>query len=153
MTNIISQTDFHLLARCLIGKPIGHAWRGYGTAIFLEFGQMNKRRSKSINGNPKGEATAMLEWDWRVESLKSISFGSGSGKRKIENGLKSIIEKEVKDVYLEGRLPELVISLSGNKWVHTFSTYEGHPQWTLFMPNGVCLSSRLGHIEIEPCSK
>jgi hypothetical protein len=36
---------------------------------------------------------------------------------------------------VEGRLPELVIALSGGLWVHAFNTAEGQPQWTVFLPD------------------
>jgi hypothetical protein len=128
---------------------LSHAWRGYGSAIFFEFGKLNYGDTK----NPKGEASAMLEWSWRIEKKKSVFFGSFSGVRKIANGLQSLIGSEVLDVAVEGRLPELVISLSGSVWIHSFTTVEGHPEWTLFLPNRNCLFSRIGRIEIEPCDK
>jgi hypothetical protein len=95
----------------------------------------------------------MLEWDWRVEKHTSIYFGSGSFAQKIKNGLQAIVSHKVEDVSVEGRLPELVLSLSGSIWIHTFAIYEKHPQWTLFLPNKNCLSSRIGRVEIESCDK
>jgi hypothetical protein len=128
--------------------PVAHTWRGYSTAIFIELGQLNQNEGK----NPVGEATAMLEWDWRVEKRKSIYFGSGSYARKIRNGLRALVGRTVEDVYTEGRLPELVLCLSGGIWIHTFAIYERHPQWTLFLPDKNCLSSKSGLIEIKRCN-
>src|SRR5205085_2771022 len=124
-------------------------WRGHGTAIFIELGKLNRSGSK----NPKGEATAMLEWDWRVEKHKSIYFGSGSSAHKINKGLQALIGLRVEEISIEGRLPELILALSGGFWIHTFATCENHPAWTLFLPDRNCLSSRIGRIQIEKCDK
>jgi hypothetical protein len=149
MAEVVSLEKFQILTRCLLGMSVSHAWRGYGSAIFVEFGELNYADRK----NPKGEASVMLEWSWRIEKKKSVFFGSFSGERKIANGLQSLIGRKVVDVSAEGRLPELVISLSGDIWIHSFTTVEGHPEWTLFLPDGNCLSSRLGRLEIEACDK
>ena len=46
----------------LLGKPATHIWRGYGSALFIEFGQLTPR---SGNGeNDRGEITLMIEWSW-----------------------------------------------------------------------------------------
>jgi hypothetical protein len=148
MSEVISTDEFQKLTRCLLGMPVSAAWRGYGSAVFFELGKLNRNVSKDT----KGEATVMLEWSWRVEKPRSVMFGSFSGERKIAHGLKSLVGRKVLDVGVEGRLPELVIRLSGGAWVHSFTTVEGHPQWTLFLPVNACLSSRLGQLEKDACA-
>lgn len=81
----------------------------------------------------KGEATVMIEWSWRVERAQSIAFGSWSGDRKISNGLRKLENLSVVEIGVEGRLPELVVQLSGSFWVHSFVTVEGQPEWCLFL--------------------
>lgn len=149
MVDVISPEVFITRTRCLLGMPVSHAWRGYGSAIFLEFGELVRGDRK----NPLGESSAMLEWSWRVEKKKSVFFGSFSGERKIANGLQALVGRQIVNVAVEGRLPELILSVSGGIWVHSFTTVEGHPEWTLFLPDRNCLSSRLGRIESEPCIK
>ncbi len=149
MVEVVSLERFQTLTRCLLGISVSHAWRGYGSAIFFEFGELNHDRKN----NPKGEASVMLEWSWRIEKKKSVFFGSFSGERKIANGLQSLVGRKIVSVAAEGRLPELVICLSGSVWIHSFTTVEGHPEWTLFLPDGNCLLSRLGHIEIKACDE
>ena len=68
-----------------------------------------------------------------------IRFGSWNGERKITNGVRSLLDREVLSVALEGRLPELVVQLSGNLWVHSFAAVMGQPDWTLFPPDDCCL--------------
>jgi hypothetical protein len=144
MTQVwISPDEFKALTKEIIGLPVSHSWRGFGSAIFLEIGEL--RRGSGEN-NPRGEATVMLEWSWRVERLRSIYFGSFSGDRKIANGLAKLQGLEVLDVTIEGRLPELVVRLSGNIWVHSFNTIESQPEWCLFVPTGGWVDSHVGKL-------
>jgi|SRR5581483_135726 len=133
----ITIEQFHLLTRPLIGLPVSRPWRGYGSAIFLELGKLVEENWKKPDGacrtTSKGEAGVMIEWSWRVEKPQSIWFGSWSGNRKITNNLSVLQGHSVVDITVEGRLPELVIRLSGGIWVHSFTTVEGQPQWCLFL--------------------
>ncbi len=147
MADIISTKDFFERTRCLLEMPVSYAWRGYGTAIFLELGVLKNEAGNHL----KGDATVGLEFDWRVEKLKSIFFGSGSGTRKIDNGLKKLVNTKIIEVEAEGRLSELVLTLTSNLWLGSFTIYEPQPQWTLFLPDGNCLSSIRGKIMIEVC--
>ena len=117
----------------LIGLRASYAWRGYGTALFLEFGRL--RRTSRLH-HPVGEAGAMVEWSWRVERQRSIAFGSWSSDRQIDAGIERLAGPHVTDVTITGRLPELVIALSDRRWVHTFMTAKGAPAWTVFLHDG-----------------
>ena len=147
MVDTISRKEFTELTRCLLDLPVSHAWRSGGSAIFLELGKL----TSDEENNPNGEATFMLEFDWRVEKLRSIYFGSTSGNRKIANGLRRLTQQKVTGVEVEGRLPELILTFSGNLWLRTFTLYEPQPMWTIFLPSGKCLSSEQGKIKIELC--
>ncbi|MBJ6134643.1 hypothetical protein JAU75_17515 [Ochrobactrum sp. Q0168] len=108
-------------------------WRGYGSAIFLEFGQLSSTRGgDSTKGNPVGEFTIMFEWSWRIESQTAILTGSSSDEKEWETIFKSIIGQTVSDITLFGRLPELSITLSGDRYLVSFITADGQPAWTLF---------------------
>lgn len=78
----------------------------------------------------------MFQWSWRVESAGAIRFGSWSSERRITTGVQALAGRRVVDLSVTGRLPELVISLSGGLWVHSFMTAEGQPEWTVFLPDG-----------------
>lgn len=135
--NTISQEQFRELTRPLIGLPISLVWRGYGSAIFLELGELSERTRFSKNGQEKtsllGRFGVMIEWSWRVERLKSIYFGSWSSDKIIDNRLNKLKGKTIIAVEIEGRLPELVLELSDSFWVHSFATDEGQPEWCLFL--------------------
>jgi hypothetical protein len=88
----------------------------------------------------------MIEWSWRVESPAGIQFGSWSGKRKMEHGILGLIGHKIEGIALTGRLPEISIRLSGGKWVHSFMTAEGQPEWGLFLPDSSWLCVRRGRL-------
>jgi hypothetical protein len=125
----LTRDDFHRLTRPLVGQPVSSAWRGHGSAHFLELGELAVRDETD---HLKGDATVMIEWSWRVEAARSVRFGSYSLERKMTSGVRSLRGRTVVDVSVEGRIPELVVALSGGVWVHAFTTVEGQPRWTLF---------------------
>jgi hypothetical protein len=89
----------------------------------------------------------MIEWSWRVEGPRSIRFGSWSTDTKIDHGLPRLAGRRVRDVTLEGRIPELVVALSGGVWVHSFATVEPQPRWVLFLGDGDWCFCRRGRLE------
>ena len=129
----ITREQFHALTRPLAGLTVSHTWRGAGSAIFLELGFLTDETWTSRRGGERtmtrGAVTLMLEWSWRVESPRTVLFGSWSGERRITRGVRSLQGRVVTDVAVAGRLPELVLSLDGGRWVHTFMTAEGQPAW------------------------
>ncbi|HEX9997705.1 MAG TPA: hypothetical protein VGB45_11220 [Abditibacterium sp.] len=132
----ITPEQFHTMTRAFIGLPVSHTWRGYGDAIFFELGQLlprsRTRKDGSIRTSYRGQATIDLENGWRVERLRSIFFGSSNGYKRIENCLKKLEGLEIVEITSQGRLPEVIIQLSGGYWLHSFATWEGQPDWTLF---------------------
>ena len=86
----------------------------------------------------------MVEWSWRVERPRSVLFGSLSSDRRITNQLQRLVGENVTDVAIVGRLPELVVGLSGKLWLHSFTTVEGQPEWALFLPDRSWLCVRRG---------
>lgn len=119
---------FHLL----IGKPVSRVWRGHGSALFIEFGELNLfALGDNPNTQPKGEFTLMIEWSWRIESKNTILLGSWSDEEKWLDGFNEILGRQVVSVELFGYLPEIMLSLSGNLRVLSFNTSEGQPCWAL----------------------
>ncbi len=146
----------HLLNRyrqALKEMSISHVWRGYGTAIFLEFGELTpKLRKDGTPGNPDGELTLMIEWSWRVEEADYIAFGSWSQDKDWEPWLGRLVGRKVLDVGVFGRLPEVNMSLSDDMYVVSFMTAESGPEWALIdhRENGLpTLISKHGRIGSE----
>jgi hypothetical protein len=73
-------STFNRIGAELVGMKVSHLWRGYGSAIFLEFGNLSpgSARRDGSPGNPMGEITIGIEWSWRIENATSIICGSWS---------------------------------------------------------------------------
>ncbi len=137
----------------LKGKSVTHVWRGYGSAIFLEFGALTERkRCGDTLSQPNGELTLMIEWSWRVEKPRSILAGSWSSERRWPSVFKRLIGCEVRQVDFLGTLPEISLSLSKGLRVVSFMTAEGQPAWALIarQPNLGSLSVKRGRLYVEP---
>jgi hypothetical protein len=112
---------------------VAHTWRGYGSAIFLEFGSLSPRvRHDGSPGQPNGTFGAMIEWHWRIESENAIICGSSSDDAVMEAGLSALRGTTATAIETFGMLPELAIGLSNGYRVLSFMTAEGDPRWTLF---------------------
>jgi len=126
------QEVFAEYRKALIGLPVAHVWRGHGSALFLEFGALTPNvRQDGSPGNPDGEISAMIEWSWRIERGPSIICGSWSDEALWQSAFDRISGAAVTDASTFGRLPELLISLTGDLHVASFMTAEGDPRWAL----------------------
>jgi hypothetical protein len=134
---------------------VSSVWRGHGSAVFLELGALRKRHFRRPGEEStrlrkdKGEATVMVEWSWRIERARSIAVGSWSTERRINSGIKALLGARVVGISLEGRLPELVISFTGARWLQSFMTAEGQPQWAVKLPDFTWLRVRKGRLARE----
>jgi len=128
-----AEPDFISFSSSLIGLPVSHIWRGYGSAIFLEFGALAPRRIRSDGspGNPRGEWTLGIEWSWRIEGKRRIWCGSWSDEKRWPGAFARLIGANVKSVSLYGRLREISVNLSNGLYVLSMMTAEGDPEWGL----------------------
>ena len=116
----------------LKGQPLSHVWRGHGTALFLEFGDLSARlRRDGTEVGKIGAVTVGIQWDWRLEKSRSILVGSRTGMQKCEKAFVDIIGSTVIDLQLIGTLPEISIVLSSGHRVLSFMTDEGQPSWAI----------------------
>ena len=154
-TLLQTTVDFADFTGPLIGLPVSHVWKGYGSAIFLEFGALSEgreRRDGSL-GNPKGEWTLMIEWSWRIEGKRLIWCGSWSDKDRWPRALERLKGATVASVQLFGRLPEIELTLSNRLHLLSMMTSEGNPEWSLrrqTSTGGVWLSVKSGRLTLEP---
>jgi hypothetical protein len=141
----VKMIDPRPFRKAMIGKPVSHVWRGYGSALFLEFGKLTSRKRESgEEGNPMGELTLMVEWSWRIERKYSILGGSWSSEKKWPGMFNKLLGAVVTDVEFFGRLPEISVSLSNGLCVATFMTVEGQPEWTVLSSNPL-----IGHLCVK----
>ena len=126
----------------LVSLPLSHLWRGYGSAIFLEFGRLTPSAGTRRDGaalDPRGEFGLMIQWSWRIENATSILCGSWSEEFLWGPTFDLLRNKVVQELSVVGRLPEIAIVLAGDLYVSSFMTAEGDPQWALFDRRGGAL--------------
>lgn len=124
--------SFEQLAKSLIGLPIGHIWRGYGSAIFLEFGKLRSRyRRDGSPGNPEGEASLGIEWSWRIEHEAAIRCGSWSEEDLWEPAFDLLRGARIARLEVFGILPEVALTMDVGVRLLSFSTTDGQPQWDI----------------------
>jgi hypothetical protein len=115
---------------------ISYSRSNYGTAVFLELGELLKETSDSEEA---GEAAIMLEWSWRIENSEIVLAGSFDSKRDATRALEGLTGVRVSAIEIDGNLPELIIRLSNQTTLRSFTTSHGSPQWMVFLPDGTYL--------------
>lgn len=127
------QNAFNRIAADLVGVKVGHLWRGYGSAIFLEFGSLTAGRIRRDGspGNPVGELTIGIEWSWRIENAESIICGSWSEEELWEPAFERVRHSTLTSLSTFGRLPEIDLAFADGLHLVSFMTAEGQPEWSL----------------------
>ena len=138
----------------LVGLPVSHVWRGHGSALFLEFGDLTpstRIRRDGSTGPPTGEITLMIEWSWRIEKPRSILGGSWSDERKWPGMFSKVQGGWVVGAKTFGALPEIEVSLSNGLRVVSFMTAEGQPEWSLICHGSMqrTLGVRRGRLVVQ----
>ena len=130
----------------LSGMPVTHSWRGYGSAIFLEFGPLTaavdrdgkpRVRRNGSPYNPLGEMEAMIESGWRVVRGGELVADSRSESLQIQRTLDELIGLTVVSAHATDGPIEIEITLSDGSSLTTFADDEPTSDWTIFDP---CLS-------------
>lgn len=130
----------------LQGAAVSSVWRGHGSTIFLEFGDLSVK-SSTITGRklqPQGSCTLMIEWSWRIERPLSILGGSFSHEGRWPAMFDKLIGAQVQDVQFLGALPETVVCLSNGMRVSSFMTADGQPAWCI-----ICRKPRIGTLSVK----
>jgi hypothetical protein len=123
---------FEPFAASLIGLPISHVWRGYGSAIFIECGKLHPVANRDgSTGHPEGEVSLGVEWSWRIEDATAIRCGSWSEEDLWERALDDLRHARIARCELFGELPEVAMTTDGGVRFLSFSTTDGQPQWHL----------------------
>ena len=78
----------------------------------------------------------MFDCRWRLEAKSSIIVGSLNGYRAIDNHIKKLIGKSVKNISFVGRIPEMLVQLNGNRWVQSFTSYKAEDWGIIFHDKG-----------------
>jgi DUF3027 family protein len=140
---MISTAEFINLVSPLLGMTISLPWRGHGSAVFLELGELQPL-SHPRQRHQDGEACISLEWDWRLESEKQIICGSSNSSPEIEKAIANLRNQKVEAITLDGRIPELIIDLSDGYILRSMAMTSGYPQWSVRLPDETYLSADEG---------
>jgi len=125
---------------------VSSVWRGHGSAIFLEFGELSFN-SSTITGRklqPQGASTLMIEWSWRIERPRSILGGSFSPEGRWPAMFDKLIGAKVQNIQFLGALPEVVVWLSNGLRVSSFMTADGQPAWCI-----ICRKPKIGALCVK----
>lgn len=123
---------FESFASSLIGLRLSYIWRGYGSAIFIECGELQPVATRDGSlGHPEGEVSLGVEWSWRIEDQSAIRCGSWSEEHLWEPAFDTLRNSEIFRCELFGALPEVAITTKGGIRFTSFSTTDGQPQWHL----------------------
>jgi hypothetical protein len=146
-TTNVNQSEFDDITRSFVGLELSRPWRGHGTALFSEVGPLLHTYERTKR--PRAERGLEFSWSWRVESARSILFGSSSSDRRIARGVDSLAGLTIEGISLVGRLPELCVKLSGGLWIASYSASETQPDWSIFLSDGTWLTIRRGRVVRE----
>lgn len=137
--------SFVELVQPLIGLPVALPWKGYGSTIFLELGQLLTLESKR-GRDQRGQACIWVDWDWRVESGTSILYGSSCSRPEINKGIATLKDARIESLSLAGEVPELVIHFSNGHCLRSMCMVKGGPQWTIRLEENVRMSIEGGKL-------
>ena len=139
----------------LADMPLSLLWRGYGSAIFLEFGHLKPagQRRDGSERNPTGEFSIGIEWSWRIENDSSIICGSWSDEDKWEPAFDLVRRQRLRRITTYARLPELDLQFANHHHVLSFNTTDEQPDWFIIdrrNETAVTLMVDQGKLAIEP---
>ena len=135
---------FQLMVQPLVGLAVSRPWKGYGSTIFLELGNLSPHYFKERRLGDEGEAHIEVSWDWRVENGTKILYGSSNSGPCIETGIAALMGATVEELSIVGCIPELVVQFSNGQCLRSMCMVSGEPEWCIKLPNGDYLRPRNG---------
>ena len=117
----------------LVGKKVSHVWFGDYSALYIELGELSlgKVRRNGTTGNPRGEITIYVGFDWRIEKAKSIVGGKNLSRKKRRSIIGGLPQRTIEKIEIVGRIPELQIQFSSSLWLITFNLSASQPDWSI----------------------
>jgi len=126
----ISEADFRESISPLIGLPISRPWLGYGSALFLELGDLSPPNHGG-QVSEKGDYAIFINWDWRVESTSQVLFGSSNDRKEINAGLAGLKDSKIISLEINGPIAEISLNLSNGSTLKSMVMHSGNPQWNI----------------------
>jgi hypothetical protein len=148
MATVLSEQEFRDCVLPLHGLEVSLAWKGYGSAVFLELGRLSAPKNDRAS-HERGEACLSVAWDWRVENASSILFGSSNTRPEIEVGIRELQGSRTDNIVAVGAVPELAVTFSNGKCLRSMAMTSGNPQWGIKLPSGSWLSTEDGLLWLD----
>jgi hypothetical protein len=130
--------------RALIGLPVSLPWKGYGSAIFLELGELTRRRSGQRRAHDEGKVCIYIGWDWRCEAGNTVLFGSSNSRPAIERGIQALAASKVVSIAINGKVPELSIEFSNGYRLISAAMLPDGSEWSVRLGESLYLSAEKG---------
>jgi hypothetical protein len=121
----------------LADMSVSAVWKGYGTAIFLELGNLSPVDQRR---GPKGEVTIYISWDWRVEKGNRVMFGSSNSSPEMADGIATLVGLTVKGATIQGMVPELLIAFSDEARLQSAAMCTDTSEWDVSLPGNIWIS-------------
>lgn len=142
---MITSKEVESLLIELRGSEVTNAWRGYGSAIFLELGHLMNRGVRE----PRGEQTIAIEWSWRLQDQHSVLLGSWDDNNLIDQFPNTVIGETIGSLGLFTELNELDIKFKSTRRLLSFTTTFGDPQWYIRFKNNNYLAVEKSRFTLE----
>lgn len=136
----------NLLVRPFVGMPVTLPWKGYGSAILLELGNLAPPKGSGYHNN--GEACISIEWGWRVEGGSTVQYGSSNSQSDIKCGIESLRGTSIEKILIHGQVPELLIQFSNAQRLMTAAMVTGDPEWSIRLPDKSWMSCEGGVVYV-----
>ncbi len=143
---ILTSEHFEALTRPLIGLSVSLPWKGYGSAVFFELGDLSSLETKRAHHN-KGAACISVLWDWRVEVGSSVLYGSSNSQPRIEAGIRALQGKTIDSLRVVGQVPELEVRFSNDYCLKSMVMVTGDPEWSIKTVGGQWIYVRDGKLQ------
>jgi hypothetical protein len=113
----------------LVGQTAQGCWLGYGSVLFLEFG--NPQPLRDHETHPTGEMGLHCDWiEWRIEQADRVLAGSEDDRLTMESGIKQIDGKTFKSGVISEPSGDSVLTFSDDLVLRMFViTSEEDARW------------------------
>ncbi len=146
--NPLSLEQANRLIAPLFAQPISRAWKGYGTAIFLEIGKLTQIDALP-DQDAKGEFSIYIGWDWRVEDGARVRFGSANTRSEMASGLATLVGLTLSGLAIQGPVPEIVLTLSNGQRLISAAMATDVSEWSIRLPGPVWITCDEGSISCD----
>ncbi len=144
---VLSRDAFHQRTRALIGLTVSRPWKGYGSAVFFELGELTPS-GPPHRSHLAGAASIRVEWDWRVEAATAVLYGSSNSRPEIAAGIAALQGTTVQVMTVDGDIPELVIQFSNGHCLRSMVMVTGDPEWSIKLAEDQWIYAQHGELFI-----